>query len=79
MLFDGLQACAAGALRGLKDTRTTMLICVFAYWVVALPVGHSLGFRFGFGPPGLWWGLIAGLAVAAAGLNARFYLRTKLL
>jgi MATE family multidrug resistance protein len=76
-LWDGLQVSAAGALRGLKDTRVTMLICVLAYWIIALPAGHALGFTAGLGPAGLWWGLIAGLMVAASALNLRFYLMTK--
>src|SRR5690606_13265598 len=32
-LFDGVQAVAAGALRGLQDTRVPMLIALFAYWI----------------------------------------------
>ncbi len=32
-LFDGLQAVAAGALRGLQDTRVPMLYALFGYWV----------------------------------------------
>lgn len=76
-LWDGLQVAAGGALRGLKDTRMTMWICVLAYWLVALPLGYSLGFNAGLGPPGLWWGLVAGLVVAAVALNLRFYVLTK--
>jgi MATE family multidrug resistance protein len=76
-VWDGLQVSAAGALRGLKDTRVTMLICVLAYWLVALPLGYGFGFGLGMGPAGLWWGLIAGLVVAALGLNLRFYARSK--
>ena len=32
-LVDGVQAVAAGALRGLQDTRVPMWIAVFSYWV----------------------------------------------
>jgi MATE family multidrug resistance protein len=76
-IWDGLQVSAAGALRGLKDTRVTMLVCLLAYWFVALPLGGALAFTLDMGPTGLWWGLIAGLMVAAFGLNLRFYLLTK--
>lgn len=71
-LSDGLQVSAAGALRGLKDTKTPMLITVVAYWVVGLPLGYWLAFPQGLGPRGLWIGFIAGLSVAAALLAARF-------
>ncbi|MGH8461985.1 MAG: MATE family efflux transporter [Stenotrophobium sp.] len=71
-LFDGLQVTANGALRGIKDTRVPMLITVAAYWLVGMPVALWLAFRAVMGPSGLWWGLTAGLAVAAFGLTLRF-------
>jgi MATE family, multidrug efflux pump len=71
-LSDGVQACAAGALRGLKDTRVPMLITLVAYWLVGLPLGWWLGLPLGLGARGLWMGLIAGLTLAAALLTARF-------
>lgn len=74
--FDGLQAAANGALRGLKDTRVPMLITVAAYWLIGLPVGVGLAFAAGQGPQGLWWGLCAGLGAAGLGLAWRFLART---
>lgn len=71
-LFDCLQATANGALRGLKDTRGPMLITVTAYWLVGMPLAWTAAYRLEAGPDGLWWGLIAGLAVAAIGLATRF-------
>ncbi|GAB5518356.1 MAG: MATE family efflux transporter [Rhodothermales bacterium] len=71
-LFDGTQATASGALRGLKDTRVPMLICLIAYWTVGLPIGYVLGFPMELGGVGLWWGLVLGLAVAAVALSLRF-------
>ncbi|MGH8506620.1 MAG: MATE family efflux transporter [Stenotrophobium sp.] len=76
-LFDGLQVTANGALRGIKDTRIPMLITVAAYWLVGMPVALWLAFRVGLGPSGLWWGLTAGLAVAALGLSLRFRSKSK--
>ncbi|HKE49805.1 MAG TPA: MATE family efflux transporter [Rhodanobacteraceae bacterium] len=70
---DGMQVAAAGALRGLKDTRVPMLITTFAYWGVGMPVGWWLAFRFGFGARGMWMGLIAGLSMAAVLLTTRFW------
>ena len=75
-LFDNAQATCTGALRGYKDTRTPMLTGAVAYWLVGLPVGVLFGFG-AFGLPdlglyGVWSGLTAGLAVAAAALLLRF-------
>lgn len=80
-IFDGVQATANGALRGVKDTRAPMLITLVAYWMVGLPVAWWLAFRAGgegIGPSGLWWGLSAGLAAAAAGLSWRYWRRPQL-
>jgi MATE family multidrug resistance protein len=70
---DGIQVAAAGALRGLKDTRVPMLITTFAYWGVGMPVGWWLAFPVGFGARGMWMGLIAGLSMAAVLLTVRFW------
>lgn len=76
-LFDCVQATANGALRGLKDTRLPMIITVFAYWGIGMPLAVSLAFFTEAGPAGIWWGFIAGLAIAAAGLSIRFVRRTR--
>ncbi len=72
-LSDGIQAASNGALRGLKDTRVPMLITMFAYWVIGMPVGWWLAFPHGLGARGMWMGLIAGLSVAAVLLTLRFW------
>ena len=70
---DGIQVTSNGALRGLKDTRVPMVITLFAYWVVGMPVGWWLAFRHGMGARGMWMGLIAGLSMAAVLLFTRFW------
>jgi MATE family multidrug resistance protein len=75
--FDGLQATANGALRGIKDTRVPMAITLFAYWCVGLPVAWWLAFHTALGAVGLWWGLTAGLGAAALGLSLRFARQTR--
>ncbi|MDA7085726.1 MATE family efflux transporter [Pseudomonas sp. SA3-5] len=72
---DAIQVTAAGALRGYQDTRITMLLTLFAYWGIGLPVGYALGLSSLFGEPsgprGLWQGLIVGLTCAAIMLAIR--------
>jgi MATE family multidrug resistance protein len=75
-VFDGIQVTSIGLLRGLGDTRTPMLTGILGFWMVGLPVSLLLAFRFGFGPAGLWWGLVLGLAAVAVVLVLR--LRHKL-
>lgn len=71
-LPDGLQVCAMSSLRGLKDTRIPMLISMTAYWCIGFPAGLLLAFELDWQAPGMWFGLIAGLLVAATLLTARF-------
>lgn len=70
---DGIQVTSNGALRGLKDTRVPMVITLFAYWCVGMPVGWWLAFRHGMGARGMWVGLIVGLTMAAILLFTRFW------
>lgn len=72
-VFDGVQVAAAGALRGLKDTRIPMIICVISYWVIGLSAGLLIGFTLKGGAVGLWWGLVVGLGLAAILLSIRFW------
>ena len=65
-VFDGTQAVAVGILRGAGDTRWPMAINVAGFWLVGVPISIGLGFSAGFGPIGLWWGFVAGLAAVAA-------------
>jgi len=60
-LFDGLQTVATGALRGAGDTRTPMICHLVFYWLLGLPVGAFLCFRWGWGAQGLWAGLCLAL------------------
>ncbi len=64
-LFDGVQTVATGALRGLGNTRSPMLINLAGYWFFGLPVGYLLCFRYRYGIYGLWWGLSLALIVIA--------------
>ncbi len=78
-LSDGLQVSGSGALRGLKDTTIPMYVNFLSYWVIGLPTGWFLGIHLGYGPEGLWTGLIAGLTTAAILHNVRFYIISRTL
>jgi MATE family multidrug resistance protein len=70
-IADGVQAIAAGALRGYRDTAVPMLYAGFGYWGVGFAGGWVLAFPLGYGPVGLWWGVALGLAVVATLLTVR--------
>tara|TARA_Y100000310_G_scaffold138442_1_gene137427 strand:- start:290 stop:1702 length:1413 start_codon:yes stop_codon:yes gene_type:complete len=77
-LVDGMQAVAAGALRGLQDTRIPMWIAAFAYWVPGIGTSLVLGFMTPLEGVGVWIGLAAGLTVAAVLLGWRWHRRERL-
>lgn len=68
-LFDGLQAVATGALRGLGSTRMAMMVNLGGHWFVGLPVAWLLCFPLGLGVRGLWMGLSTGLIVCGVVLT----------
>ena len=70
-VFDGTQTVAGGILRGLGETKVAMLVNLVGYWFFGLPVSYVLGFWYGLGPGGLWYGLVLGLAAVAGILLVR--------
>lgn len=74
---DGIQTVAAGALRGLNDTRIPLLFAAISYWLVGFPAACVLGFRTGLGATGVWLGLSCGTAVFAILLTLRFLLLAR--
>lgn len=68
-LFDGLQAVATGALRGLGSTRMAMMVNLGGHWFVGLPIAWLLCFPLGLGVRGLWMGLSTGLIVCGVVLT----------
>ncbi len=69
---DGLQAVAAGALRGLQDTRVPMAIALAGYWLGGFATAYVLGFHTRLAGLGVWIGLAVGLTIAAVLLLARW-------
>lgn len=74
MLFDAVQVSANQLLRGLKDVQVPMWITGVSYWVFGFPIAWYLGLKTELGAVGVWYGLLAGLAVASILLGSRFYL-----
>ncbi|MGH8595214.1 MAG: MATE family efflux transporter, partial [Gammaproteobacteria bacterium] len=69
---DGTQSAAAGALRGLKDTRIPMFINGAIYWGIGFVVAYVVGIRLGVGAQGIWMGLAMALCTAGVMLTLRF-------
>jgi len=72
-VFDGAQTIAAGALRGLKDTRIPAVAASLGYWGIGFTTAWVLGVHLGLGAIGIWWGLASSLATVAILLSVRFW------
>ncbi len=76
-ISDATQAIGVGLCRGIKDVvRPTMYVAI-AYWVIGIPVGYILAFRYKMGAAGIWIGLVVGLSVSSVLLNYRFFKNVK--
>ena len=69
---DGIQVGAAGALRGLHDTRKPMLLTFVSYWVIGFPLSFVAAITLRLSPQMIWVGFVAGLTMAAVLLVALF-------
>ena len=68
---DGVQAIAMSVLRGVNDTRIPAIVAITSFWISGVAVGALAGFSLGFGPTGVWGGLLLGLSVASLILTMR--------
>jgi MATE family multidrug resistance protein len=48
-----------------------MVLTLVGFWFVGLPLSAWLGFGLEWGPPGIWWGLAAGIGAVSVLLVAR--------
>jgi MATE family multidrug resistance protein len=71
-ISDGVQVISLGGLRGMKDVQIPTLITFLAYWVVALPLGYVLAFKYDYGADGIWFALFLGLTIAGVWVFLRF-------
>ncbi|WP_166268803.1 MATE family efflux transporter [Marinobacter caseinilyticus] len=76
-IADVIQVTCISALRGYKDTRLPMLIMLFSFWVLGMPLGYVLTFENwlvpAMGAAGFWIGLTSGLASASVLLGLRLF------
>lgn len=77
-LGDGTQIVFANSLRGISDVKPMMYIAFFAYFVVSLPAGYTLGFILDMGIYGIWLAYPIGLTTAGILFFLRFNRKTAL-
>ena len=76
-LFDAVQLSALASLRALADVRWPLIMSLISYYAIGLPFAYFAGSHLGWGPVGVWLGLLAGLMLAAILYLYRFNKITK--
>jgi len=76
-IADAVQGVAAGALRGLNDTRVPMLFAAISFWLIGFTSAYQLGLRTSLGVVGIWIGFSISVATFAVLLVWRFNRLTK--
>jgi MATE family multidrug resistance protein len=76
-IADGVQTIAAGALRGLNDTRMPLLFAALSFWVIGFATSYGLAFGAELEAVGIWIGFTVGLGVYALLLVWRFNALTR--
>jgi MATE family multidrug resistance protein len=62
--FESLRMVFTGVLLSYKRTVSPLIITIICYWLIALPLGYVLAYKFQYKGEGLWLGLVAGNAIA---------------
>jgi MATE family multidrug resistance protein len=71
----GPASSAMAILRGFKDTRGPMVLCLTAKWGIGIPVAYFAGFHLGWSADGVWTGLVVAEAATAILMCARLLRR----
>ena len=72
LIVECILSISTGALMELKDTKIPAIIGFICFWGIAFPAAYLLGFKFGFGGVGIWWGVVTGMTFFALILFFRF-------
>ena len=72
LIFDAMMGAGLGALRGVGDVWMPLALQIVAFWIVAVPLSALFAIRYGFGAPGLWYGILCGVFLSILFLALRF-------
>lgn len=67
-VFDSIRVLQAGALRGLKDTKFTMMVNIICFFLFGVIAAFIFGIALNGNVQGIWWGLTFGMGLGAVAL-----------
>ncbi|MSP53132.1 MAG: MATE family efflux transporter [Gammaproteobacteria bacterium] len=72
IFFDTIRNTLTGVLRGLYDTRITMIVAILSLWIIRMPLAYLFGFVWHGGIIGIAWSGVIGVAIGAGLLWLRW-------
>ena len=72
-IFDGLQVCLSGIFKGIKHTKVVMVSNFIGYWVIAIPLGCVLAFKYNMKLFGFWCALAFSSVVLCSIMGINLY------
>lgn len=76
-IIDAFGTPIQGILRGYKDVRIISVIAVSCYWGVGIPTAYICSKLLGYGPYGIWMGLLIGVGSAGVLYILRLFLQER--
>lgn len=77
LLLESIRITLFGALRGMKDTRSTLVGSLLSFWLIAIPLGWFYAHVMHLGGVGFWLGLLSSGFVGAGFLLWRYRYRYR--
>lgn len=72
-IIDSFGTPVQGILRGYKDVKIITIIAICCYWGIGLPSAAVFSQYLGYGPYGIWLGMLTGIAIAGVLFIFRLY------
>ena len=76
-VFDGLQVALSGIFKGMKKTGVVLVANFIAYWLVSIPLGCTLAFKYNLNLRGFWFGLATAAILLCAIMSTMLYKNVK--
>ena len=72
-VFDGLQVALSGIFKGMKKTGVVLVANFIAYWLVSIPLGYTLAFKYNLNIRGFWYGLASAAILLCAIMSTMLF------
>ncbi len=76
-LFDGLQVMLGGVLKGMQLTKPVFYTTFISYWIIGIPLGSVLAFKYNMQLTGYWIGLAVTLFTSSIVLGCIILFKLK--